>query len=37
MEKEPFSRKIGFLRTGWWLIHCIGIGLVYTLGHLFWR
>jgi len=37
MEKENFSRKISFLRTGWWIIHLIGISLVYTLGHMLWR
>jgi hypothetical protein len=34
MEQETLSKKIGFLRTGWWLIHLIGITLVYILGHL---
>jgi hypothetical protein len=37
MEKESFSRKIGFLRPGWWMVHVIGITLVYTLGHMLWR
>lgn len=37
MQKESFSRKIAFLRTGWWIIHFIGISVVYTLGHLLWR
>ncbi len=37
MEKESFSKKIGFLRTGWWIIHILGIAAVYTLGHLLWR
>jgi len=37
MEKESFSRKIGFLRAGWWMIHLSGIALVYALGHLLWR
>jgi len=37
MEKEKFSRKISFLRNGWWIIHFLGIGIVYTLGHMLWR
>ncbi len=35
--KEKRSVKIGFLKTGWWIIHFAGISLVYTLGHLLWR
>jgi hypothetical protein len=35
--KERWAVKIGFLRTGWWIIHFVGITLVYTLGHLLWR
>jgi hypothetical protein len=31
--KEKFSRKISFLRAGWWIIHCVGIAMVYALGH----
>jgi hypothetical protein len=37
MEKERFSRKISFLRPGWWVIHAAGITLVYVLGHMLWR
>jgi len=37
MEKETFSRKISFLRAGWWIIHFIGIAMVYSLGHILWR
>lgn len=37
MEKENFSRKIGFLKTGWWIIHFIGITIVYVLGNILWR
>jgi len=37
MEAEPFSRKISFLKPGWWFIHLIGIALVYAIGHLIWR
>jgi hypothetical protein len=37
MERETFSRKIGFLRAGWWIIHLIGISIVYSLGHILWR
>lgn len=36
MNKESFSTKIGFLRFGWWLIHVLGITIVYTLGHILW-
>jgi hypothetical protein len=34
MTKETLSVKIGFLRTGWWIVHAVGIALVYILGHL---
>ncbi len=34
MAKETFAVKIGFLRTGWWIVHVVGISLVYILGHL---
>jgi hypothetical protein len=37
MPKETFSRKIGFLQTGWWIVHMVGISLVYALGHFLWR
>ena len=37
MEKESLSKKIGFLRPGWWLIHFCGITLVYILGHMLWK
>ncbi len=37
MEKEGFSRKIGFLRPGWWMIHLLAISAVYALGHFLWR
>ena len=37
MEIERISKKIGFLRAGWWIIHFLGIATVYTLGHLLWR
>jgi hypothetical protein len=36
MGKENLSRKISFLRAGWWIIHFIGISLVYALGHILW-
>ncbi len=26
-----------FLQPGWWIVHLIGISLVYALGNLFWR
>jgi hypothetical protein len=37
MSKESFSRRIGFLRGGWWLVHLTGISVVYALGHILWR
>jgi hypothetical protein len=37
MEKESFSKKIGFLRPGWWIVHLIGISVVYTMGHVLWK
>jgi len=36
MEKESFSKKIGFLQAGWWIIHLMGIATVYTLGNILW-
>ncbi len=29
MGKEGFSCKIGFPRTGWWIIHLLGIAQQY--------
>lgn len=37
MERSEFSKKISFLRPGWWLIHAIGISAVYALGNLLWK
>jgi hypothetical protein len=37
MGNESFSRKISFLRPGWWIIHLAAIAAVYILGHLLWR
>ena len=37
MTKETLSVKIGFLRTGWWIVHVAGIALIYILGHLLGR
>jgi hypothetical protein len=34
MAKETLSVKIGFLRTGWWIVHVVGITLVYIVGNL---
>jgi len=31
MLPEPFR----FLRIGWWVVHIIGISLVFYLGHKF--
>jgi hypothetical protein len=36
MANESLSRKISFLRAGWWIVHVLGISLVYFLGHLLW-
>lgn len=35
--KEELWNRTGFLKPGWWLVHFIGISLVYFLGHVFWR
>ena len=35
--RKNFRRKTAFLTPGWWLIHLIGISLVYTLGNLVWK
>jgi hypothetical protein len=37
MESESLSRKISFLRAGWWIVHVVGISVVYALGHFLWR
>jgi hypothetical protein len=37
MDKDSFSSKISFLRPGWWIIHLMGITVIYTLGHILWR
>ncbi len=37
VEKDSLSKKISFLRPGWWLIHVLGIWAVYMLGNLIWR
>jgi hypothetical protein len=37
MDSGKISRKIGFLSTGWWIIHLSGISVVYALGHILWR
>ncbi len=37
MEKESLSVKVGLVRPLWWVIHCVGIALVYAIGHLLWR
>lgn len=37
MSKGSLSRKISFLRPGWWIIHLLGIAAVYTLGNVLWR
>lgn len=34
MKEEGLNEKIGFLRPLWWLIHFIGITVVYILGHI---
>lgn len=37
MEQSGISKKIGFLRPGWWIIHTIGISAVYAMGNLLWK
>ena len=37
MNNESFYNKIRFLRAGWWIIHLIGISVLYILGHIVWR
>jgi len=37
MNGESFSKKIGFLRAGWWIIHLSGISVIYAIGHIIWR
>jgi hypothetical protein len=37
LKNESFSRKIGFLRPLWWLIHLIGVSVIYIIGNLLWR
>jgi hypothetical protein len=41
MENESFlkrlNKKIGFLKPGWWIVHFVGISIVYALGHFLWR
>jgi hypothetical protein len=37
MQKEGLSKKISFLRPGWWAVHLVGITVVYVLGHVLWR
>jgi hypothetical protein len=41
MENESFlkglNKKIGFLRPAWWIVHLVGISIVYALGHFLWR
>jgi len=32
--KEDFNSKISFLKPLWWLIHLIGISIVYALGNI---
>lgn len=37
LNRERFFKKTGFLSAGWWIIHLVGISVVYTLGHYLWR
>jgi hypothetical protein len=37
MSNERFLTMIRFLRAGWWIVHLVGISIVYTLGHILWR
>jgi len=36
MDKARKASSINFLRAGWWLVHLVGIALVYVLGHILW-
>jgi len=40
-EQNGFSWKPTgtwkFLKTGWWILHIVGIAAMYTLGNLLWR
>ena len=33
MENSKRWNAISFLRPGWWLIHFVGISVVYLVGH----
>jgi len=37
VDKVGFYSKIRFLKLGWWIVHLIGISIVYILGHILWR
>lgn len=32
MDFDELNKKIGLLRPGWWIVHAIGIAVVYALG-----
>lgn len=36
MHNIKLSEKLRFLKTGWWLLHFLGIAIVYALGHILW-
>jgi len=35
--KPKIGRSFRYPNLGWWLIHLLGLSLVYSLGFLFWR
>jgi hypothetical protein len=37
MENSKRWNAISFLRPGWWLIHFVGISVVYLIGHFLLR
>jgi len=37
MDLNNLWEKVSFLKPGWWIVHIIGISLVYILGNLLWR
>jgi len=37
MDLNNLLEKVSFLKPGWWIVHIIGISLVYILGNLLWR
>ena len=36
MDNKKLSEKFRFLKPGWWILHFLGIAIVYALGHILW-